>query len=297
MPTYPVYPPLVTPFTSENDVDVDALASLVDAVESRGVDGVVPCGTTGEFASLTDGEYETVVETTADAASGQVVAGVSDTSVAGVRSKLRTAAVAGCDAALLTGPYFHTANTVDGTERFLRAALEDSTIPVYLYNIPVYVGDRLEPSTVNTLARDGMVRGIKDSSGDLDYLLTLARSTPDEFEVFCGYDSVLVPALTSGATGGINALANVVPEVFDAATSALADGEVERAVHLSQTAIAPLFEQCAAHGFAPATKVGAAARGFLDSTAVRPPLVDLDTDDRADVAETVEDALAVVDAD
>jgi 4-hydroxy-tetrahydrodipicolinate synthase len=295
--SYPVYPPLVTPFTPENEVDTDALASLVDSVESRGVDGVVPCGTTGEFASLTDAEYARVVETTADAAGGRVVAGVSDTSVPGVRSKLTTAADAGCDAALVTGPYFHAENAAGGTEAFLRETLADTSIPVYLYNIPVYVGERLEPDTVASLAEDGAVEGIKDSSGDVDYLLTLVRSTPAEFEVFCGYDSVLAPALTGGAAGGINALANVVPEVFDAMTAALTDGEVERAMRLSQTAIAPLFEQCASHGFAPATKAGAAARGFLDSTSVRPPLVELDEPEGQDVADAVDEALTALETD
>jgi 4-hydroxy-tetrahydrodipicolinate synthase len=104
-----------------------------------------------------------------------------------------------------------------------------------------------------------------------------------------------VPALTNGTTGGINALSNVVPEIFAAATSALETGDVERAVAISQRAIGPLFTNCAAHGFAPAAKVGAAARGFIESTAVRPPLVDLDADDRAAVAAAVDDALAVVD--
>ncbi|AUV81723.1 dihydrodipicolinate synthase family protein [Salinigranum rubrum] len=295
MSEYPVYAPLVTPFTPADTVDVDALASLVDSVESRGVDGVVPCGTTGEFASLADEEYGRVVEATVDAASGTVVTGVSDTSVAGVRSKVALATDAGCDAVLLTGPYFHTENATGGTEAFLREAVADAPVPVYLYNLPAYVGVRLEPATVRSLAEDRVIDGIKDSSGDVEYLLTLVRATPPEFEVFCGYDSVLVPALTGGITGGINALANVVPEVFDVTTSALADGDVERAVRLSQAAIAPLFEQCSTHGFAPATKAGAAARGFIDSTAVRPPLVDLDDGAQEDVAAAVEDALTVVD--
>ncbi len=294
MSAHPVYAPLVTPFALDDTVDGDALASLVDSIESRGVDGVVPCGTTGEFASLTDEEYGTVVESTTDAASGTVVAGVSDTSVGGVRSKVALAADAGCDAVLLTGPYFHTENATGGTEAFLREAVDDAPLPVYLYNLPAYVGVNLEPATVRSLAEDRVIEGIKDSSGDVEYLLALVRATPPGFEVFCGYDSVLVPALTGGITGGINALANVVPEVFDAATAALADGDVERAVSLSQTAIAPLFEQCSTHGFAPATKAGAAARGFLDSTVVRPPLVGLDEEAQAEVADAVEDALAVV---
>jgi 4-hydroxy-tetrahydrodipicolinate synthase len=296
MPTYPVSAPLVTPFTAENEVDTDALASLVEAIEHRGVAGVVPCGTTGEFASLSREEYRRVVETTAETADGWVVAGVADTSVADVRSRIETASRAGCDAVLLTGPYFHTENASGGTERFLRAAVADSPLPVYLYNLPAYVGTELDSSTVAALADEDLVSGLKDSSGDLDYLLTLARETPDDFELYCGVDSLLVPALVGGATGGINALANVVPEAFDAATAALAAGDVERAVTLSQTAIAPLFEQCATHGFAPATKVAAASRGFLESAAVRPPLVDLGADERKDVADAVEHALAVVEA-
>jgi 4-hydroxy-tetrahydrodipicolinate synthase len=295
MSQYPVYPPLVTPFTSDDRVDADALASLVDRVEAGGVDGVVPCGTTGEFASLADAEFRRVLDTAADTASGRVVAGVAATSVAAVRERIGWAADAGCDAVLLTGPYFHRENTTGGTVRFLREALADAPLPAYLYNIPVYVGAELDRETVATLAADDLVRGIKDTSGDLDYLLGLVRETGDDFAVLCGYDSILVPALASGATGGINALANVVPELFDAATAALADGDVATAVRLSQHGIAPLFEQCATYGFAPATKAGAAARGFLDSTAVRPPLIDLTPDERADVAAAVDDALAVLD--
>jgi 4-hydroxy-tetrahydrodipicolinate synthase len=210
---------------------------------------------------------------------------------------METAAAAGCDAVLLTGPYFHTENATGGTTAFLRAAVDDAPLPVYLYNIPVYVGTGLDPETVAALAADERVHGLKDSSGDLDYLLRVVRETPDDFELLCGFDSVLVPALASGAAGGINALANVVPEVFEAATSALAAGDVERAVTISQTAIGPLFEQCATHGFAPATKAAAASRGFLESTAVRPPLVELDGDAQAAVAEAVEHSLTVVDAD
>ena len=295
MSQYPVYPPLVTPCAPDGSVDTDALAALVARVEERGVDGVVPCGTTGEFASLTGPEQRQVFETTADAATGQVIAGVSHTGVAGVRERIDWAADAGCDAVLLTGPYFHSENAAGGTVEFVRDAVAEATLPVYLYNIPVYVGEALDRETVLTLAADERVRGIKDTSGDLEYLLALVRETDESFEVLCGYDGILVPALTSGATGGINALANVVPEVLDAATSALADGDLDTAVTLSQEDIAPLFEQCATYGFAPATKAGAAARGFLDATAVRPPLVELTAEERADVATAVDEALSVLD--
>jgi 4-hydroxy-tetrahydrodipicolinate synthase len=290
----PVYPPLVTPF-ADGTVDADALTSLVEALDERGVDGFVPCGTTGEFASLSDPEYRTVVETTVDAADGaRVVAGVADTSVAGVLDRIETAAAAGSDAALLTLPYFHTANDAAGDEAFVRAVAEETTLPLYLYNIPVYVGTELDPDTVAAAAAMDGVVGLKDSSGDFGYFQSVARRTPDEFELLQGFDSLLVPSLAFGGSGGINALANAIPEVFARTTTAVARGDLERARALSDEAIAPLFEQCAVHGFAPATKVAAAARGFIPSTTVRPPLVTLDADARSTVEDAVEQALAHV---
>jgi 4-hydroxy-tetrahydrodipicolinate synthase len=291
---YPVYPPLVTPF-ADGGVDADALESLVSTLDDRGVDGFVPCGTTGEFASLGPEEYQAVLETTVDAADGsRVVAGVADTSVGGVRSRLETAAAAGSDAALLTLPYFHTANDRSGNLEFLRAVADDSPLPLYLYNIPPYVGTRIEPETVAAAAQLEAVRGLKDSSGDFGYFQALARRTPADFELLQGFDSLLVPSLSFGATGGINALANAIPEVFARTTAAVARGDHGRARTLSDEAIAPLFEQCAEHGFAPATKAAAAARGFVPSADVRPPLVALDADARADVEAAVDRALEYV---
>ncbi len=283
--------PLVTPFV-DGDVDEAALAELVERLAEAGMDGLVPAGTTGEFASLTDEEYRTVVETTVDAADGTpVLAGTAHTTVPGALERIETAAHAGADAALVTLPYFHGANDPAGNEAFLAAVADDAALPVYLYNIPSCTGQEIAPATVETVGRHENVRGLKDSSGDFNYFLDVADRTPDDFRLLQGFDSYLVPGLLMGAAGGINALSNVIPEAFVAARDAVAAGDVERARQIGAERIAPLFQQCAAHGFAPATKAALESRGWLETAAVRPPLVELDEEAGAEIATAVDRAL------
>jgi 4-hydroxy-tetrahydrodipicolinate synthase len=295
--------PLVTPFegsradedgdgngsSERGGIDTDALASLVEALLDRGLDGLVPCGTTGEFASLSGSEYRTVVSTTVDAADGRapVMAGAATTTVERTLDRLETAAEAGADAGLVTLPYFHGANAPAGEARFFRAVAAESPLPLYLYNIPSCVGRPIPLETIAAVAEEEAIVGCKDSSGDFEYFLGVDRHTPKEFTLFQGYDSYFVPGLAAGSAGGINALANAIPESFVAASEAARAGEYERAREIQATEIAPLFELCLAHGFAPASKVAAAARGFLDDTAVRPPLVDLDNEAREEIEASV----------
>ena len=291
--------PLITPFDDagtdtdggegEGGIDTEALAGLVDALVERGLDGLVPCGTTGEFASLSPEEYRLVVETTVDAADGRVpiIAGAAATRIEETLARLETAADAGADAGLVTLPYFHGANAPAGDERFLRAVAADTPLPIYCYNIPACVDREIPPETLERLAAEASISGMKDSSGDFEYFLRVDHRTPEEFACFQGYDSFFVPGLATGSAGGINALTNAIPESFVAAADAAGAGEIERAREIQTAEITPLFEHCITHGFAPAAKVAAAARGFLGETTVRPPLVDLDADARAGIEETV----------
>ncbi|MFB6304697.1 MAG: dihydrodipicolinate synthase family protein [Haloferacaceae archaeon] len=288
-----IYPALVTPFDDEGEVDHAALADLVRAL-SDDVDGMVPCGTTGEFASMTPAERRRVVETTASATDLPVVAGAADTSVRGVRERVAAAADAGADAALVPLPYYHGANDPEGHETFLTRVADAADLPLVLYNIPGPVGRTLDADLAATMAAHGNVTGLKDSSGDLDHLLTVAERTPDGFDLYQGYDSLLVPGLAFGATGGINALANVVPGALADLADAVAAGDFDRAMAVHREAVAPVFRLAVEHGFAPTTKVAAAARGLLPDAAVRPPLVELDGDARTAVEEAARAAAAVV---
>jgi len=281
--------PLVTPFDG-GAVDHDALAAVVGHVVAGGVDALVPCGTTGEFSSLRPAEQRAVIETTVDAAPGDVpvVAGASATAVPEARDRLAAAADAGADAALLLPPYYLTATEPAGNEQFLSAVVEDAPLPVYLYNIPGLVGATLDPETVAALAERDTVVGLKDSSGDIGHFDAVLEATPTDFQVFQGFDGALVPATFMGATGGINALSHLIPETMTAAVEAVRTGEHDRARALQRERIDPLFRFCAAHGFAAGTKVALAALGVLDEPAVRPPLTLPDDAARDEIAATVE---------
>ncbi|PAU83920.1 dihydrodipicolinate synthase family protein [Halorubrum salipaludis] len=288
--------PIVTPFDAEGGVDADALATHVEALADAGLDGVVPCGTTGEFASLTDAERRTAIETVVEAADDglAVIAGAADTTVSGAHDRLRFAAEAGADAGLITLPYYHTSTSPDGQRAFFERVADGSPLPIYLYDIPATVGEPIDPGVVGDLADHESVVGLKDTSGDLTGLDAALRRTPDSFTVFQGVDAQLYPTASLGVDGGINALSQVIPEAFVALGEALRAGDDERALALHREAIAPVFARCAEHGFAPVAKVAAAHRGFIPDPRVRPPLTLPDAAAREAIAADVDAALDAV---
>ncbi|MCH7659987.1 MAG: dihydrodipicolinate synthase family protein, partial [Euryarchaeota archaeon] len=194
------------------------------------------------------------------------------------------------DAAAIVGPYFHTANDPKGTHQFFEAIAEETVLPLYLYNIPMYVGNEIGAETVGALAEYDSVQGMKDTSGDLSYFLSVDHFTPTEFVLFQGFDTLLVPALRMGSNGGVHALANVIPEVF----SELLDcADTERGGTLQREAVAPLFELCVEYGFAPATKAALVHRDVIPSDELKPPLVSLDGSQKEEIGEAVDRALSI----
>ena len=291
-----VSPPIVTPFDADGGVDADALASHVEILVDAGLDGMVPCGTTGEFASLTEEEYRTVVETTVEAADGRVpvIAGAADTTVPGVLDRLRFADEVGADAGLITLPYYHTSTAPDGQRAFFEEVADGAPLPVVLYDIPLTVGEPIDPDVVAAVAERESIVGLKDTSADLAGLDAVLRGTPDSFTVFQGIDALLYPSMSLGVDGGIHALSQVIPEVFAALGEAIRAGDDNRALELHRQGIAPLFDRCEDHGFAPATKVAAVHRGFIPDPRVRPPLTLPDPDAREAIAADVDAALGVL---
>ncbi len=284
-----ITPPLVTPFNN-GSIDERALVDLVDHVEAGGVDVVFPCGTTGEFPALSTAERRAVIERTVAHADVPVLAGAGATSVAETIDAVETAAAVGADAAAIVVPYFSTATDQIGNQRFFEAVLDSVSLPILLYNIPQCTGQRIELATIEAIADHEQVVGIKDSSGDLSYFLSVMERTPDDFLCLQGYDAILVPSLRMGADGGVNALSNVIPERF----REIADQpDSDRARDLQAEAIAPLFSACATHDFAPATKAALVERGVLPSTDVRPPLVAVD--DTESIVDAVDRALTTAD--
>ena len=283
--SFDVQCPIVTPMTEDGAVDLDGLETLVEHLVSDGIDGLVPCGTTGEFSSLTDAERRSVIETTVGAADGRVpvMAGVGGTAVGDVRRHISEADAAGADSALVVAPYFGGQASADGNEAFFRAVVDDSPLPVYLYNIPQTAGQDLQVEAVVSLAEHESVEGIKDSSGDVTYFADVLRRTPDDFEVYQGWDAGFVPTLALGADGGINALSHVYTDWFRDAADAVAEGDLDRARTQQLEQIDPAFEFCRDHGFAPSVKAALAHRDVIESSTVRPPQEELSGEELADL--------------
>lgn len=291
-----VFCPLVTPFDGEDvdsSVDTDALAAHVEWLAAAGIDGLVPCGTTGEFASLTDAEREAVVRTTVDAAPDDVpvVAGAGATNVFDAAAWIDRVVGLGADAALLSPPYFHNASGVEGHRRFFETVLENSTGDVVLYNFPAVVGEPLPSEVAVDLAGRPRVAGLKDSSGDVEYLGRVLEEAPSEFPVFVGPDTLLGSGIAAGAAGGVNGLANVVPEllldVYERAQAGDLGAARDRTAQLR-----PLLAHADQCGYVATVKAGLVARGPYRTAAVRPPLVAPEASARDAVAETVSDLVA-----
>lgn len=284
--------PLVTPFDDDGDLDLDSLATLVDHLVHAGVDGMVPCGTTGEFASLTDEERRRVVETVVDAADGRVpvTAGVGGTAVDDVRAHIRDAEAAGADSVLVPQPYYGEQPSAEGNEAFFRDVLRDAPLPAFVYDIPSATGQELQTEAVLALADHDAVVGVKDSSGEITAVDAAIEGTPDGFTVWQGWDAGLVPALVMGADGGVSSMSHLVPQAMTDAVAAVAEGDIDRARVHQFEAIDPVFRVCAEHGFAPAIKAVLAEHGRIASDHVRPPQESLDPSERGEVLDALDDA-------
>ena len=205
--------PIVTPFTEDGDVDEPALEALVGWLESRGIDFLVPCGSTSESELLTEDERVRVIETVVDAAAVPVLAGTGSPGYRETREATAAATDAGADAALVVTPFYypHDQSTLAA---YYRDLADEASIPIYLYSVPVFTDVRLHPETAGDLADHPNVAGIKDSSGDIGTFVRLVRRTADaDFDPIVGSGGVFSQALGAGASGGILALANVAPGV------------------------------------------------------------------------------------
>ena len=242
MEAHGVVPPLCTPLTSDGEIDTDALRTYTEFLETEGVHGLFPCGTTGEFASLTDEQAADVIETVSDARESiPVFAGCGHTSVEQVLEQIDTAAAAGADAAVVVTPYYMPA-TVEGMEAFLSRVADSASLPVFLYNVPSLTNYELSVEEVVTLSKHDRIVGLKDTTGDLLRFYDLLERTPDSFSVFQGDGTLALPSLGMGASGVIAGSANIVPGVMSQLFDSYEAGEIGHAHELMQRVVYPLIQ-------------------------------------------------------
>ncbi len=220
---------LVTPFR-DGEVDARALEALVEAQIAGGINALVPCGSTGEAATLTHEEHLAVVRAVVRAARGRlpVIAGTGSNSTAEAIRLTRGAEEAGADAALLISPYYNKP-TQDGIYRHYAAVADATGLPLILYNIPGRTGSNITPDTIARLARLPNIAGVKEASGNLAQVLEIIDESGPDFGIYSGDDILTLPIMAAGGHGVIAVGANLMPRAYAELTDALLAGDLERA--------------------------------------------------------------------
>jgi 4-hydroxy-tetrahydrodipicolinate synthase len=275
---------LVTPFASDGRIDDDTLRRLVDRGIDGGVDGVVACGSTGEFAAMNNAERRHVVETVIDQTAGRVpvVAQTGAVSTAEAVELSRHAEAAGASVLMVVSPYYEPLSEEE-TLNYLRTVADSVDIPIMLYNLPVATGVNLSPATVGRLAHEvSNIRYIKDTSGNMAQAGQLIHHYGDVISTFIGWDSLLLAAITEGAAGVMAGTANVMPAELVSIHRALCAGELQRA-RSEWARIYPLVDAIMSAPFIAAVKAALDAVGFPVGVP-RKPVSGLDADQAGTIA-------------
>ena len=229
-----ILPALVTPFTDDGKtVDEDRLRALVNHCLELGVHGVVPCGTTGEFVNLTTEEKKRVIKIVVDEVNGRVpvVAGTGASGTDQAVEMTRYAKDVGATAALIVTPYY--LKPADrGIYEHYYTITNEVDLPIILYNIPQCTGLPLPWQMVEDLAQIPNIVGVKDSSGQLSFILAVLEKVRDKINVLCGHDEVVLAGLAAGCSGAILASANVIPDIWVQMYNHVKKGELQQAREL-----------------------------------------------------------------
>jgi 4-hydroxy-tetrahydrodipicolinate synthase len=229
-----ILPALVTPFTDDGKaVDEERLRVLVNRCIELGVHGVAPCGTTGEFVNLTTEEKKNIIKIVVDEVNGRVpvIAGTGASGTDQTLEMTRYAKDVGCDAALIVTP-FYLKPADRGIYEHYDTIASKVDLPIIMYNIPQCTGVELTWQMVEDLAQIPNIVGLKDSSGQLRYILAVLEKVREKINVLCGHDEVVVAALAAGCTGAILASANVIPDIWVQIYNYIKNGELQKAREL-----------------------------------------------------------------
>ncbi len=205
---------LVTPFDEKDNVNLDALKNVIQFNEKRGISSFWVLGTTGEFNMLTQQEKISVVRATREFTRGKVYAGVNENSLSNSNVLLREYVDIGVDAVFSVPPIYHKPGKKGLVDYY--EALAKPGIPVYVYNIPSYVGYSIDLDTLEKLVSEGIVSGMKYTTSDLDSFIKYLglKGVNGNFKVFIGSDTLILPALMYGGDGAVSGIANFAPEII-----------------------------------------------------------------------------------
>jgi len=220
---------LVTPF-QKGKVDEKGLRRLVRFQIENGTDALVPSGTTGESATLTHEEHHLVIDLVIDEAKKKVpvIAGTGSNSTQEAIDLTRHAEKAGADAALLITPYYNRP-TQEGLFQHFKAVAKKTSLPMIVYNVPSRTGVNLSPETVARLTEIDNIIGLKDAAGNLTQTAETYHLTQGRIKIYAGDDSLFLPMLAIGASGGICVVSNIAPKLTSQLWKSWQAGKVEQA--------------------------------------------------------------------
>src|SRR5689334_3528918 len=279
---------LVTPFKSNGSIDEERMRALVDRQINGGVKLLVPCGTTGESATMTEEEDARVIAMTIDVARGRakVIAGAGSNSTAAAIEYSQRARDLGADALLQVAPWYNKP-TQEGLYAHFRAiakAVPDT--PIMLYNVPGRTSSNIAAQTTLRLAHEcENIVAVKEASGNLSQIMEILRERPEGFAVLSGDDAVTLPLIALGAEGIVSVASNEVPDLMSQMTNLALDGKWNeaRALHYR---LLPLMEVNFIESSPGPVKAAMAMMGLLEEN-FRLPLVPITDKSRARVREVL----------
>src|SRR5438874_2376221 len=220
---------MITPFKHDGSIDEPALRRFVDFQISGGVDMLLPCGTTGEGATLDDNETDRVVQIVIEQAKGRipVIAGAGSNSTAKAIQMTKRAKRVGADGVLSVGPYYNKP-TQQGFYEHFKAIAESDDIPVIVYNVPGRTGSNIEARTMLRIAEIRNIVAVKEASGNLGQIMDVIRDAPRDFRVLCGDDSLALGVIALGGDGIVSVVSNEAPSMMSSMINAALEGNLSK---------------------------------------------------------------------
>ena len=281
---------LVTPFTTDGAVDEEAFRRLVRWQILAGIDGLVPCGTTGESPTLSMDERERLIAATVEVAEERasrsrvrVVAGTGTNDTAATIRATRRAAELGADAALVVAPYYNRPDS-RMLEAHFRAIADEGDLPIVVYNVPSRTGTNVDADTFLRLAEHPRVIAVKEASGNLEQIARICRDRPRDVAVLAGDDAWTLPILAMGGDGVVSVASNEIPGELAALCAAARAGDWDAARRTHERWL-PLFLGNFRGSPNPVpVKSALVQMGLLATDTVRAPLLPIDADGHAAMA-------------
>jgi 4-hydroxy-tetrahydrodipicolinate synthase len=224
---------LVTPFRSDGSVDEKALRALVDFQITEGIDMILPCGTTGEGATLSWQETDRITQIVIEQARGRVpiIVGAGSNSTAEAIEGTKNASRLGADGVLSVGPYYNKP-TQEGFYEHFKAIAEAENIPIVVYNVPGRTASNIEAKTMLRLAEIPNIVAVKEASGNLNQIMEIIRDRPADFRVLAGDDYLALAVVCLGGDGIVSVVSNEAPRMMSEMIHAGLEGNLTKAREL-----------------------------------------------------------------